>query len=200
MTLLPRALAWRRTDTTGGEYAGYDDREGLTAHGYAFTAAPVAYACRYELSADGRWASSRLDVTVEGPGFLRTLKMERAGGRWRITTSERGNLNAVLPTAPLAGTEEPERLTDALDVDLYASPLTNTLPIRRLNLLGKPAGTSTTIVAAWVLLPSLAVVPSEQTYTVLGDGLIRYASGTFTADLTVDEGGYVVTYPGLAER
>jgi uncharacterized protein len=200
MTLLPRALAWQRTDTTGGEFAGFDDHDGLVARGTAFTAAPVAYACRYELSTDSRWASSRLDVTVEGQGFLRTLTMERASGRWRITTSERGNLNAVAPTAPLAGTEDPDRLADALDVDLYASPLTNTLPIRRLNLLGRDAGTTTTIVVAWVLLPSLAVVPSEQTYIVLGDGKIRYASGTFTADLAVDEAGFVVEYPGLARR
>jgi len=200
MTVLPRSLAWRRTDVTGGEYAGFDDRNGLVAQGFAFTSSPVAYACRFELSTDSRWASSRCEVTSEGPGFMRTLRMERASGRWRITTSERGNLNAVVPTAPLAGSEEPERLTDALDVDLYASPLTNTLPIRRLNLLGKPAGTTSTIVAAWVLLPSLAVLPLEQTYTVLGDGKIRYASGNFTADLTVDEAGFVVDYPGLAIR
>lgn len=200
MTVLPRTLAWQRTDTTGGEFTVFDDRTGLVARGSAFAATPVAYACRYDLSADAAWASARLEVTAEGAGWQRTLRMERVPGRWRVTTSERGNLNAVAPTAPLPGTEDPDRLGDADDVDLYASPLTNTLPIRRLGLLGRPAGTTRTITAAWVLLPSLAVVPSEQTYTVLGDGKIRYASGSFTADLTVDADGFVVDYPALARR
>ncbi|NUT31558.1 MAG: hypothetical protein HOV79_00645 [Hamadaea sp.] len=200
MTVLPRTLAWQRTDVTGGEHAGFDDRTGLVARGVAFAAAPVAYACQYALTADGAWASTRLEVSAEGAGWQRTLRMERASGRWRITSSEKGNLNAVAPTAPLPGTEDPDRLRDALDVDLYASPLTNTLPIRRLGLLGQPVGTTRTITAAWVLLPSLAVVPSEQTYTVLGDGKIQYASGNFTAELTVDADGFVVDYPALARR
>jgi len=200
MTVLPRALAGQRTDTTGGEFAGFDDQHGLAARGMAFAATPTPYACRYELTTDHTWASARVEVTAEGEGWLRTLRMERAPGRWRITTSEQGNLNAVVPTAPLAGTEDPDRLADALDVDLYASPLTNTLPIRRLDMLGRPAGTTQTILAAWILLPSLAVLPLEQTYTVLGGGRIGYGSGNFTADLTVDNGGFVTDYPGLASR
>jgi hypothetical protein len=57
-----------------------------------------------------------------------------------------------------------------------------------------------TITAAWVLLPSLAVVASEQSYTVLGDNRVRYASGSFRADLDLDEHQFVVRYPGLAQR
>jgi hypothetical protein len=52
---------------------------------------------------------------------------------------------------------------------------------------------------AWVLVPSLEVLPARQTYTALGDGRIRYESGSFAADLTVDGDGYVRRYPGLAE-
>lgn len=200
MAVLPRAVAWRRTDTTGGEFVVFDDRQGLTARGFAFTASPLKYACRYELTTNDTWASAHLQVTVEGEGWQRTLGMERAGGRWRVTTSEHGNLNAVAPTAPLAGSEDPDRIAKALDVDLYDSPLTNTLPIRRLNLLAQPAGTTHTILAAWILLPSLAVLPLEQSYTILGDGKIRYSSGTFTADLTVDDGGFVTDYPRLATQ
>lgn len=200
MTILPRSLAWRRTDTTGGEFAVLDDRTGLVARGTAFAATPVGYACHYKLATDPQWASHRFEVSVEGAGWQRTLQMERAEGRWRITTKEHGDLNSVAPTAPLAGTEDPGRLDDAIDVDLYASPLINTLPIRRLGLLGQPAGAAYTIVAAWVLLPSLAVVPSEQTYTVLADDKIRYTSGDFIADLTVDADGFVTDYPALANR
>ena len=193
-------MAWQRTDTTGGEFAFFDDRHGLKARGFAFTATPLKYAARYELATNDAWASTHLEVTVEGEGWLRTLSIERAGGGWRITTSEHGNLNALAPTAPLAGSEDPDRLTEALDVDLYNSPLTNTLPIRRLDLLAQPAGTTHTILAAWILLPSLAVLPLEQSYTVLGAGKIRYSSGAFSADLTVDDGGFVTDYPRLATQ
>jgi hypothetical protein len=177
-----------------------DDHRGLTARGVAIAAAPVKYVCQYELVTDDAWASTSLEVNAEGESWRRTLRMQRTEGRWRVTASELGDLNAVLPTAPLAGSEDPDRLAEALDVDLYASPLTNTLPIRRLDLLAKPADTTHTIIAAWVLLPSLAVIPLGQSYTPLSQGRIRYSSGSFTADLSLDEGGFVTHYPGLAAR
>jgi hypothetical protein len=159
---------------------------------------PAPYACRYELITDERWASQRFVATVEGAGFLRTVRMDRAADGWRVTTAEQGDLSAKLSTAPPPGTEDPDRLADAVDIDLYASPLTNTLPLHRLDLT--TPGRTETIVAAWVLLPSLAVIANAQTYTVLAPGRVRYASGSFTADLDLDENGYVVHYPGLATR
>jgi hypothetical protein len=92
------------------------------------------------------------------------------------------------------------KLNPALDVDLGFTPLTNTLPIRRLGLLDAPVGASRAVVVAWVLVPSLAVVESSQTYQNLGDHQVRFVSGSFSADLDVDEQGYVRHYPGLAER
>jgi hypothetical protein len=92
-----------------------------------------------------------------------------------VTAGERGDLDRALVAAGrarllLPGTDEPETLEPALDVDLGFSPLTNTLPIRRLGLLGAAPGTSSTITAAWVLVPALTVVAARQTYTVLGGG------------------------------
>jgi hypothetical protein len=191
-------LLWQRTDVTGTEFVVFDDGGGLTARGLATAGGPAPYVCRYELITDGTWASKRFVATVEGAGFLRTVRMDRVGGDWRVTTSEQGDLSAKLSTAPPPGSDDPDRLGDAIDVDLYASPLTNTLPLRRLGLT-KPGATET-VVAAWVLLPSLAVIANAQTYTVLAPGRVRYASGSFTADLDVDEEGYVVHYPGLATR
>jgi hypothetical protein len=51
-----------------------------------------------------------------------------------------------------------------------------------------------------VLLPSLEVVQADQIYTALGEGRVRFANETFSADLTIDEDGFVVDYPGLANR
>lgn len=168
-------------------------------------ATPVPYTCRYELVTDEVWTAVRLEVTCEGAGWLRTLRLERAAGRWRASTAEQGDLDAALttagqPRAGLPGTEDPDRLEAALDVDLGAAPLFNTLPIRRLGLMQAPPGTSHRIQVAWVLVPGLVVVAAEQVYTAVDGQTVHYASDSFTADLTLDQDGYVRHYPGLARR
>jgi hypothetical protein len=82
-------------------------------------------------------------------------------------------------------------LKGCTDVDLGCSPSTNTLPIRRLRLA---VGGSHRIQAAWVRFPELTIVKAAQTYTRLDEFTYRYASGTFEAELTVDDDGLVTTY------
>ena len=82
-------------------------------------------------------------------------------------------------------------LKGCTDVDLGISPSTNTLPIRRLNLA---VGAAHTIQAAWVRFPELVVVKTPQTYSRLDEFTYLYASGTFEAELTVDDDGLVTTY------
>lgn len=181
---------WTRTDVAGAEHVVFDDSRGLVAHGTQIAVDPVPYTCRYELHTDETWATARFTATTEGAGWLRTVRMERAAGRWRVTTAEQGQLDAHEP-----GIDDPDRLEDVLDVDLGGSPLTNTLPLKRLRLEG-----TATVVAAWVLPPSLAVVREEQTYTVLSRNRVRCSSDSFEADIELDERGYVRDYPGLATR
>jgi hypothetical protein len=205
MAALPSVLFWRRLDTAGSEQVLYSDRAGLRAKGTMVSASPVPFACRYELYTDDTWATARCEATVEGAGFVRSVRLERAAGRWRVTAAEQGNLDAALVAAGHAraeqpGCEEPARLAQALDVDLGLTPLTNSLPIRRLNLLGTPAGTSRDVEVAWILVPSLEVIASTQTYQVIGDHRVRFVSGSFSADIDLDDQGYVRHYPGLAER
>jgi hypothetical protein len=78
--------------------------------------------------------------------------------------------------------------------DLGYSPLFNTLPV----LAGLEAARD--FVMTWVSVPDLAVRPSSQRYEPLGSGLVRFREGDFVADLEVDDDGFVVRYPGLAER
>ncbi|MBY8871951.1 putative glycolipid-binding domain-containing protein [Micromonospora sp. PLK6-60] len=202
---MPKSLFWSRTDTAGSEHVVFDDGPGLTAQGTALAVDPIPYTCRYRLTVAPDWSTSRLEVDAEGAGWARSVRLERAGDGWRVRTGEEGDLDAALraaghPPAGLPGTDDPDRLAEALDVDLGGSPLTNTLPIRRLGLSRLPADQAHPITAAWVLLPGLAVIPAEQVYTSLGPGRVRYASDSFTADLEVDPDGFVVRYPGLAER
>lgn len=200
MATLPRALLWTRLDTAGAEHVSFDDRRGLVARGVQVAVDPIPYACRYELYTDEGWATARFEASVEGAGWLRTVRLEHAAGSWRVTTAEQGDLDAALRSAgvragaPLPGIDDPDRLAEAVDVDLAGSPLTNTLPLRRVGFA------DVKITAAWVLLPSLAVVASQQEYTMLGTGRVRYASGSFSAEVTVDEDGFVLRYEGMAAR
>ncbi|NLU80182.1 putative glycolipid-binding domain-containing protein [Micromonospora sp. HNM0581] len=205
MPTTSKSLLWTRTDTDGAEHALVDDGHGLAAQGTQLAVDPVPYTCRYQVTTDADWASVRLEVEVEGAGWRRSVRLERATQRWRVTAAEQGDLDAVLAAAGhtpagLPGVEDPDRLADALDVDLGGSPLFNTLPLRRLGLNTAPPDTAYTISVAWVLVPSLVVLATEQVYTGLGPSRFRYASGGFGAEVEVDPGGYVLRYPGLAER
>ncbi len=205
MAVLPGSLFWDRRDTSGAEHALVDVRAGLHARGAALAVDPLPYSARYELRTGPDWVTTALSVSTEGAGWSRTLRLESEGGRWRASTSELGDLDAALTAAGhagagLPGIEDPDLLFGAFDVDLTGSPLTNTLPIRRLGLLKAEPGVAHRVSVAWVLLPSLEIVQADQIYTATGDGTVRFASETFSADLVVDGEGFVVEYPGLASR
>jgi hypothetical protein len=91
-------------------------------------------------------------------------------------------------------------LDGAIDVDVSATPFTNTLPIRRLDLA---EGQSADIRAAYVSLPELTVKIDPQRYTCLERGRrYRYESldSEFVREIVIDAEGLVVTYPGLFKR
>lgn len=89
-------------------------------------------------------------------------------------------------------------LDDADFFDLGWSPVFNSLPVIRDGLL--QSGRARDYVMQWVDVPSLQVTRSEQRYELLGDGLIRFRSGSFTADIQFDGSEFVVDYPGIAVR
>ncbi|MEU8294255.1 putative glycolipid-binding domain-containing protein [Streptomyces pseudogriseolus] len=91
-----------------------------------------------------------------------------------------------------------DALDGALDCDLGLCPLTNTMPVLRHGLHRTPGERE--FLMAWVSVPGLTVEPSRQTYTHLGPGRVRFASGDFRSDLTFDEDGCVVDHPRLARR
>jgi len=106
----------------------------------------------------------------------------------------------------MADGEPVPALDGCIDVDISATPFTNTLPIRRLGL--KP-GEAANLKVAYLAIPEMRVEPARQRYTCLErddqGGLYRYESldgefAGFTADLPVDAGGLVLDYPGLFRR
>ena len=82
--------------------------------------------------------------------------------------------------------------------DLGFSPLFNSLPVWRDGLL--VAGPPREYVMRWVSVPELDVEEAPQRYEPLGDGVVRFSSGSFVADIAFDDDGLVTRYEGLAER
>ena len=87
---------------------------------------------------------------------------------------------------------------DADHFDLAYSPLFNSLPVLSHGLhLG---GAARDFVMTFVSVPELAVQRSEQRYEPLEGRRVRFSSGAFTAELELDDDGFVVHYPTIARR
>jgi hypothetical protein len=178
-----RVVAWMKDDPWGSELveASISSRT-LSASGVAIGSDPAPYRLDYALETDDGFVTARLQATARGEGWRHELDLRRsASGTW--------SANIELPD--LAG---------ALDCDLGLSPLTNSMPVLRHDLLGSEG--SVELVMAWVSVPDLTVSASRQRYTALGDNVVRYDSldGTFSAELAFDSDGLVVDYPDLARR
>jgi hypothetical protein len=90
-------------------------------------------------------------------------------------------------------------LDDTDFFDLAFSPLFNSFPVIRYEM--HRGGTPQDFVMTWVSVPDLGVSRSEQRYDPLaGEGLVRFSTGSFKADIEFDREGFVVDYPELAER
>jgi hypothetical protein len=82
--------------------------------------------------------------------------------------------------------------------DVFASPFFNSLPVMRDGLL--VAGPPRDYVMRFVRVPELTVARSDQRYEPRGGGVVRYTSGSFAADITFDDDGFVTLYEGFLER
>lgn len=174
-------ILWRRLDWPGHEAAAITQQR--NRWNLAGTALFVMNeeSCRldYEIECDMHWGTR--DVTIRGEvgGGPASLVLSRdAEGEW--TVDER--------SCPA--------VRGCTDIDLGFSPSTNTLPIRRLKLA---VGASAPVRTAWVKFPHLTVEVLEQRYTRLSEWVYLYesAGGMFKRELTLNEDGFVVDYPGL---
>jgi hypothetical protein len=172
-----RRVAWRRSDEVqADEHCTITVRDsGLSLVGTVLGAEEgLPVRVEYRVLADGTGATTAVHVRDLRGFAQRTLTLARdTKGNWTVDG---------VPVKALKG---------CTDVDLGCSPSTNTLPIRRLRL---GDGQRKTIQAAWVRFPELTVEKAAQTYTRIDDFTYRYASGSFEADLVVDEEGVVAQY------
>jgi uncharacterized protein len=89
-------------------------------------------------------------------------------------------------------------LEDADFFDVFASPFFNSLPVVRDGLLA--GGEARTYTMRFVRVPQLDTALTEQRYEPLGGRVVRYSSGSFTADIEFDEDAFVADYRGFLQR
>ena len=172
--------------------AGFDtawvtlDAERLTAEGHQSGLIPHPYWLQYRLETAPGFVTTRMTVVSRWNDGAASLVLARdSAGHWNIDGEPRPDLEG------------------ALDVDLAGCPLTNTLPILRHGL--QHGSGDREFRMAFIDVPSLRVELALQRYTHVrklanGKALVRFRSGSFSSDLTIDADGCVVDYPSLGRR
>jgi len=186
--------AWRAEAATIETGAG-----GLSADGTQLGAEPVPYRLDYELEVAEHWITRRLHVRARGVDWRRELDLRHDGhGAWTAQASAEGDAQLPAPGGDVA------TLDGALDCDLGLCPLTNVMPVRRHELHLRPGEMD--FLMAWVSVPDLGLHPSRQRYEHVGrrdDRLVvRYIGEhrSFVGELELDDDGFVLLYPQLAQR
>jgi|GEM_PF-20372 len=181
---LLRTVAWASLRQPGIEHVALWRRpHGYRVHGFwigADDGQPARAA--YWIELDPAWHVLRVVAAWSTPTATRRMRLRRdSSGTWQDGGGVR---------ADLAG---------CVDLDIAWTPLTNTLPIRRLGLA---VGERRALAVAYISLPHLTVSPDAQRYTRLGATRWRYESmdSDFTAELIVDQDGLVIDYPPLFRR
>jgi uncharacterized protein len=165
------------------------------------------------VTSDGGVVASGLVIGLEAGRPFRIGYEVRCDGRWRVREVRVATPDSEQPVLELLtdgegrwkkrGGEPVPELDGCIDVDISATPFTNTLPIRRLGL--KP-GEFEQLMVTYVRVPELLVGPERQRYGCLEDqtdsGHYRFEAlpSGFTAELPVDADGLVIDYPGLFRR
>lgn len=172
-------ILWRTLSAPGHETAKIygDESEGWTIDGvsvFMHEGEPVRL--DYMIECDGEWKTTfaAIDGWV-GDEIIEIEVVVNDDGTW------------------LMNGERVAAVDNCTDIDLNFSPVTNTLPIRRLKL---KVGENRAVKAAWLRFPSFQLEPLEQTYTRLDEDTVRYQTTTgFSASLTVNNDGLVTHYP-----
>jgi hypothetical protein len=176
-----QSVVWQRLDIPGHEFARlFFDNSGWQFKGAAlFVYEKLPCCLDYELKCNSEWEilSGRVSGWVGEQAIEIAIFVEQ-DRRWCLNG------------------QECARAAGCIDLDLNFSPLTNTLPIRRINL---SIGEKVEVRAAWLKFPSFEIESLEQSYYRIDATTYRYKSsgGQFVADLKVNETGFVTSYPNF---
>ncbi|OBH14301.1 hypothetical protein A5692_04060 [Mycobacterium sp. E342] len=182
-------LTWRAQDVSRMESVRIQvSGKRIKANGRivaAATATNPAFGAYYDLQTDETGATKRLGMTVTLAERERVISIARDEENMWLVTDHQGERRAGY--------------NGALDCDVVFSPFFNALPIRRLGLHER--ADSVTLPVVYVNLPDMSITADLVSYTSSGglDG-IKLRSPVADTVVSVDEEGFIVDYPGLAER
>jgi len=187
-TAWPAILTWRAHDVPQMESVRVQlSGNRIKAYGRIVAAATPshpAFSASYDLVTDESGATKRLSLTVTLAERERQLSIARdEEGMWLVQHH--------------TGEWKRAAYDGALDVDVIFSPFFNALPIRRTGLYRR--SDSVTLPVAYVRLPEMSVDPVTISYSSAADG-IKLHSPVAETTITVDDDGFILDYPGLAER
>lgn len=176
--MVESTILWRRLDRPGHESARLiESPESNELEGSAvFVESDLPVRLDYRIRCDSGWMTC--EASVRGWVGTRRIdaEIEVIDGRWMMNGSE---------IAAVSG---------CTDVDLNFSPSTNLIPVRRLDLA---PGEEALVRAAWLRFPSFELEVLEQRYSRADRDTYRYASGSFTAELKVNDRGFPLSYAGV---
>ena len=129
-------------------------------------------------------------LKLDETGHTRTVKVERADGKVLELFSDGAGGWSDDRAEPISA------LRGCIDVDIWPTPLTNSLPIWRTDWSDQPIR----FAMAWIDATTMEVKRSEQIYTRIDATHFRYQSANFEAMLELDADGIVANYPGLFTR
>ncbi|ORV47447.1 putative glycolipid-binding domain-containing protein [Mycobacterium conspicuum] len=185
----PAMLTWRAQDVSRMESVRVQlSGNRIKANGRivaAATATHPAFGAFYEVQTDESGATKRFGLTVTLAERERQLAIARDEENMWMVTDHQGESRASF--------------NGALDVDVVFSPFFNAFPIRRLGLHQR--ADSITLPMVYVHVPEMSVTAAEVSYASQGrpDG-IKLRSPVADTTVSVDADGFIVDYPGLAER
>ena len=139
----------------------------------------------YRILIDSEWRVREVEVVLQTDANRRIKLSADGAGNW--TDAE-------------TGSDLPE-FSGCYEIDISATPFTNTLPVKRGDL---KTGEAADISVVYFLIPEMRVERSEQRYTRLENDLYRFEENGlfagFTADLRFCGDGFVIDYPNLFRR
>jgi hypothetical protein len=158
-----------------------ETKEGIFVESIITNGGQESFTVGYTIFCDASWRVRRFEI--DSAERKKKIGLESDGlGRWS---------NNSIAIAELSG---------AIDIDITATPFTNTLPIRRLKL---KENRTEDISVVYITVPELNVSAERQRYTCLIPNR-RYRfeqlDTGFVREIETDENGLVLVYPGVFKR
>ncbi|HYD21626.1 MAG TPA: putative glycolipid-binding domain-containing protein [Flavipsychrobacter sp.] len=180
---MQQAILWK-----GIEYHSLEHcRIGITSEGTEVQSSIIGeygesvYLVTYRLEIDSNWLTRLLEIESHIDGRSQRINLQSDGnGNWILNGQQEQNLHGCI------------------DVDIPLTPLTNTLPIRRLRLNN---GKQQQIKVVYCDLLENTITPACQKYTRISASEYHYQNvpNDFETTIWVDDSALVIEYPVFSQ-